>query len=161
MDTWRSRDKGIARRSAGVLLVILCGMLHAACSHSPTSPTPPSLFLGVWKGPMTSALLGTGTLTLDVTFEIGPAPITQFQGRWTMAFPDPRFGGEGTFSGGLAGTASEVILQLSPALLPCPGEPDGVRSEPISGWFAFADDRITGTYESTRCPNGTVVLTRQ
>ena len=141
--------------------VVLCVVLsHAACVRSPSAPSSAASLLGTWAGTVTGEGTGTGALTLTIASEYGVPPLTRVAGVWTAVFPDNRFSGQGTLSGGPNG-ATQVVLNFSGMVVACPGQPGGIAAKTPIITLQRDDRRMSGPYVVLDCLGGEMSISRQ
>jgi hypothetical protein len=87
------------------LLIVSMVAATACAGKSSTAPITGNVS-GSWSGPMSSALLGTGTLSLSLV-QVGDS----VTGTWTTAFPVPGLDLIGTVAGNISGSTITVLLQ--------------------------------------------------
>jgi hypothetical protein len=137
--------------------------LPLGCSKSPTKPDQPrDPYLGTWTGTVRSRVIGPGvaTIVLDSRLQTAPASFALISGRWTFAFPEPKFSASGTVSGGLLPDGSYFVLLFSGSTVPCPGAPDGISEKGRSASLIVTGNRMTGDYIDNGCPGGFLDLVR-
>jgi hypothetical protein len=90
--------------------VIVCGALTvSACSRessSATAPLQPGAITGSWSGALTDAIVGSGTLSLNLN-QFGDS----VDGTWNSTFPNSNDNHAGTLRGAVAGSTLSVLLK--------------------------------------------------
>jgi hypothetical protein len=140
-----------------VVFVLLVATSLAACSSSPTAPSPSASLSGVWSGAVSR---GGTSATLRLEVQSTPFGTTAtVSGRYDLADASGSFGG--TVTGTL--TRTQAALTLAPSSPPpCPG------ATPQAGQIALLvtldGTRLGGEAVFTSCGAielGTVSLSRQ
>lgn len=135
-----------------VLVIVGAVVFLACCGKSSTAPTPADV-VGTWSGPMSDALLGSGTLTLSLT-EMANDSVS---GTWATNFPDSADDLDGYVLGHVAG--STLSVELKPSNPPtCTYGPFDLTAS-VTG-----NSAMSGTFVSVQCPaadSGTFTTSKQ
>ena len=119
----------------GAVSLLLCTML-LGCGGSPSSPSAAAANLsGTWAGPLTSTLVGNGTV--QVTLNQSGSSLS---GTWLSTFPDPSNNNSGSLSGTVNG--SNVSATLTPS------DPTNC---PLNVTATVNGNVMTGTYAAFNC----------
>jgi hypothetical protein len=158
-------------RTSLMLPLSLWSMLAAACSSTPTTPSPPEFVVptgprtGNWTGTLTDASNGQGrvAVTLLDTPIAGESVLT---GMWTATFANAARNASGDVSGSIAaGGTLRLFLTRRPPLTCGSATPAPLAAGSFLGdVLSLTANAVAGTYTYVDCTGsvqGTLTLTKQ
>jgi hypothetical protein len=135
------------------VLTIVGALALAACTaKSPTAPGSGDI-ISNWSGPISDALLGTGTLSLSLV----QSPSDSVTGTWATTFADPNDDLSGAVAGNIRGSTLSAVLK--------PNNPPTCQYGPFGLTASLAGTTsMSGTFATLNCTvadSGTFSATKQ
>jgi hypothetical protein len=126
-----------------VFLIAAAAVLAACAAKSSTAPAPAEV-AGSWTGPVTDALLGSGTLSFSLA-QTGDS----VTGTWSINFADSTKDIAGLAAGDVSG--STISIRLKPSNPPtCQYGPYEIAASVTTSGTSV----ISGSYSTVQCANG-------
>lgn len=159
----RSNAEARTRWGWRLYITAIAAVWITACSKpaNPASPDVNRSVVGTWTGTIASDVIGRGSATVVIDFEINSATVPLWSGTFSFDFPEQTFDARGLVSGVVSSGRTAVSLTFDRSPVPCPAESQGVAQKALVANTTLSNNRLHGAYIVGGCPGGTLDLVRQ